>query len=83
MQQEYSVAGGVKSLADILNHADRSTERNVLDSLSETDEELAEEVRRLLFVFEDLVKLDDRGDSAGAPRGRPEGPRARSARRQR
>lgn len=60
VQQEYSVAGGVKSLADILNHADRSTERNVLDSLSETDEELASEVRRLLFVFEDLVKLDDR-----------------------
>jgi len=60
VQQEYSVAGGVKSLADILNHADRSTERNVLDSLSETDEELATEVRRLLFVFEDIVKLDDR-----------------------
>ncbi len=60
VQQEYSVAGGVKSLADILNHADRSTERNVLDSLSETDEELAAEVRRLLFVFEDIVKLDDR-----------------------
>ena len=60
VQQEYSVAGGVKSLADILNHADRSTERNVLDSLSESDEELAAEVRRLLFVFEDLVKLDDR-----------------------
>ena len=61
VQQEYSVAGGVKSLADILNQADRSTERNVLDSLSESDEELAAEVRRLLFVFEDLVKLDDRG----------------------
>jgi flagellar motor switch protein FliG len=60
VQQEYSVAGGVKSLADILNHADRSTERNVLDSLSESDEELAAEVRRLLFVFEDIVKLDDR-----------------------
>jgi len=60
VQQEYSVAGGVKSLAEILNHADRSTERNVLDSLGETDEELAAEVRRLLFVFEDVVKLDDR-----------------------
>ncbi len=60
VQQEYSTAGGVKSLADILNNADRSTERNVLDTLSETDEELAAEVRRLLFVFEDVVKLDDR-----------------------
>jgi flagellar motor switch protein FliG len=60
VQQEYSAAGGVKSLADILNHADRSTERNVLDSLTETDEELSAEVRRLLFVFEDIIKLDDR-----------------------
>jgi flagellar motor switch protein FliG len=60
VQQEYSVAGGIKSLAEILNHTDRSTERNVLDSLTEADEELAAEVRRLLFVFEDVVKLDDR-----------------------
>jgi flagellar motor switch protein FliG len=60
VQQEYTVAGGVKSLADILNQVDRSTERNVLDSLSDADEELGEEVRRLLFVFEDIVKLDDR-----------------------
>jgi flagellar motor switch protein FliG len=60
VQQEYSAAGGVKSLAEILNHADRPTERNVLDSLTEADEELAAEVRRLLFVFEDVTKLDDR-----------------------
>jgi flagellar motor switch protein FliG len=60
VQQEYSAAGGVKSLAEILNHADRPTERNVLDSLTEADEELAAEVRRLLFVFEDIIKLDDR-----------------------
>jgi flagellar motor switch protein FliG len=61
VQQEYSIAGGVKSLADILNSADRSTERTVLDSLTATDEELANEVRSLLFVFEDIGKLDDRG----------------------
>jgi flagellar motor switch protein FliG len=60
VEQEYSAAGGVKSLADILNHADRSTERAVLNHLTETDEELAEEVRRMLFVFEDIVQLDDR-----------------------
>jgi flagellar motor switch protein FliG len=60
VQQEYSAAGGVKSLADILNQADRSTERIVLDSLTETDENLGAEVRRLLFVFEDIAKLDDR-----------------------
>ena len=60
VQHEYTGAGGIKSLADILNHADRSTERNVLDSLSQSDEELSAEVRRLLFVFEDVAKLDDR-----------------------
>ena len=58
--QEYSSAGGVKSLADILNHSDRTTERNVLDSLAERSSELADEVRMLLFTFEDIVKLDDR-----------------------
>ena len=58
--QEYSLAGGVKSLAEILNHADRSTERAVLDYLGTTDAELAEEVRRMLFVFEDIAQLDDR-----------------------
>jgi flagellar motor switch protein FliG len=58
--QEYAAAGGVKSLADILNHSDRTTERNVLDELAKTEAELAEEVRLLLFTFEDIVKLDDR-----------------------
>jgi flagellar motor switch protein FliG len=58
--QEYASAGGVKSLADILNHSDRSTERNVLDELARGDGELAEEVRLLLFTFEDVAKLDDR-----------------------
>jgi flagellar motor switch protein FliG len=60
VQQEYSAAGGIKSLADILNHAGRSTERNVLDAITEADESLGAEVRRLLFIFEDIVKLDDR-----------------------
>jgi flagellar motor switch protein FliG len=58
--QEYAAAGGVKSLADILNHSDRTTERNVLDELAKSEAELAEEVRLLLFTFEDVVKLDDR-----------------------
>jgi flagellar motor switch protein FliG len=57
---EFAAAGGVESLADILNHADRATERTVLDFLGETDPELAEEIRTLLFVFEDIVRLDDR-----------------------
>ncbi len=60
VEQEYSSAGGTKALADILNHADRSTERNVLDHLAGTDQNLAEQVRRMLFVFEDIVKLEER-----------------------
>jgi flagellar motor switch protein FliG len=64
VQEEVSTVGGIKSLAEILNNADRSTERNVLDSLTEADEELAAEVRRLLFVFEDIIKLDDRAIQA-------------------
>jgi flagellar motor switch protein FliG len=60
VEQEYSAAGGAKVLADILNFADRSTERAVLDHLSEIDQDLAEDVRRRLFVFEDIVQLDDR-----------------------
>jgi flagellar motor switch protein FliG len=58
---DLATSGGVKSLAEILNQVDRSTERNVLDSISSADEELGEEVRRRLFVFEDIAKLDDRG----------------------
>ena len=57
---EYSTAGGVQSLADILNYVDRTTERNVLDQLAASNGELADEVRLLLFTFEDVVKLDDR-----------------------
>ena len=57
---EYAAAGGVKSLAEILNHSDRPTERNVLDQLAEEDAALAEEIRMLLFTFEDVAGLDDR-----------------------
>jgi flagellar motor switch protein FliG len=60
VSQDYAASGGVRPLAEILNHADRSTERNVLDRLAEHDSELADEIRRLLFTFEDIVKLDDR-----------------------
>jgi len=59
-EEEYATAGGAKALAGILNHADRSLERNVLDNLAGTDKELADEVRGMLFVFEDIVKLDER-----------------------
>jgi flagellar motor switch protein FliG len=58
--QEFAAAGGIKPLAEILNNADRTTERNVLDKLAEDHAELAEEIRMLLFTFEDVAGLDDR-----------------------
>jgi flagellar motor switch protein FliG len=59
-EREYSAAGGTKTLAEILNHSDRTTERNVLEKLASEDKDLAEEVRSMLFVFEDIVKLEER-----------------------
>jgi flagellar motor switch protein FliG len=59
-EREYSAAGGTKTLAEILNHSSRTTERHVLEKLADEDHELAEEVRGMLFVFEDIVKLEDR-----------------------
>lgn len=60
VEREYSAAGGTKTLAEILNHSDRTTERNVLEKLASVDNDLAEEVRSMLFVFEDIVKLEER-----------------------
>lgn len=58
--QDFSKAGGVESLASILNRADRTTERNVIELLEVQNPQLAEEVRELMFVFEDIVNLEDR-----------------------
>lgn len=57
---DFSMAGGVEALAEILNRSDRTTEKAILDSLEIQDPELAEQVRELMFVFEDLIHLDDR-----------------------
>lgn len=51
---------GVQDLANVLNQADRQTERSILGRLEELDAELAERVRALMFLFEDIVHLDDR-----------------------
>jgi flagellar motor switch protein FliG len=61
INQELATAGGVKSLVDILNYVDTTTERNIIESLGERDSELAEDVRKLMFTFEDLMLLDDKG----------------------
>lgn len=58
--QDFSKAGGIEALANILNRADRATERNVIELLEIQSPQLAEEVRELMFVFEDIITLDDR-----------------------
>jgi flagellar motor switch protein FliG len=57
---DFSMAGGVESLAEIINRSDRTTEKSILDSLEMKDPEIAEQVRELMFVFEDIIHLDDR-----------------------
>ena len=53
--------GGVEPIADMLNMMDKNSEKNVMARVEEKDPELAEEIRKLMFVFEDLVFVDDRG----------------------
>lgn len=57
---ELAAAGGVQPLVDMLNRADRATERHILEGLEGRDPELAEAVRSRMFVFEDITSLDDR-----------------------
>jgi flagellar motor switch protein FliG len=57
---EMKTAGGVQALVDILNRSDRTTERGILEGLEHENEALADEVRQRMFVFEDIVGLDDR-----------------------
>ncbi len=57
---DFSMAGGIESLAEIINRSDRTTEKAILDSLEMKDPEIAEQVRELMFVFEDIIHLDDR-----------------------
>ncbi|HHY47670.1 MAG TPA: flagellar motor switch protein FliG [Firmicutes bacterium] len=52
--------GGVKALVDVLNKVDRGTEKTILERLERDDPELADEVKKLMFVFEDIALLDDR-----------------------
>lgn len=60
MNQSFDKAGGVGSIAEILNITDRNTERTIMEALSNEDPDLVEEIRRLMFVFEDLRKLNDK-----------------------
>lgn len=60
MSQKFESAGGVQSVAEVLNVIDRTTERSILENLAQEDPDLVEEIRRLMFVFEDIAKLADR-----------------------
>ncbi|WP_248926376.1 flagellar motor switch protein FliG [Paenibacillus hamazuiensis] len=58
--QDYTNAGGITAIVQILNGVDRGTERTILDSLEIQDPELAEEIKKRMFVFEDIVNIDNR-----------------------
>ncbi|MBR4151587.1 MAG: flagellar motor switch protein FliG [Selenomonadaceae bacterium] len=58
--QDFTIAGGVPAVVEILNRVDRSTERAIIESLEAENPELAEEIKQLMFVFEDIILLDDR-----------------------
>ncbi len=57
MSQQFEKAGGIPQVAQVLNVIDRATERALLENLAQEDPELVEEIRRLMFVFEDINKL--------------------------
>lgn len=58
--QDFTVAGGVDAIVEVLNRVDRATERTIIENLEVQNPELAEEIKRLMFVFEDIIVLDDR-----------------------
>ena len=60
MGQDFTMAGGIDAVVSLVNSADRTTERNIMEYLEENDPELAEEIKKRLFVFEDIMRLDDR-----------------------
>ncbi len=58
--QEMTAAGGVRSVAEMLNRVDRSTEKAIMEKLEETNPDLADEIKRLMFVFDDVLLIDDK-----------------------
>ncbi len=58
---EQATLGGVQPVAEMLNVMDKNTEASIMSRLEEKDPILAEEIRKLMFVFDDIVKIDDRG----------------------
>jgi flagellar motor switch protein FliG len=64
VSQTFDKAGGVEAAASILNLSDRSTEKSILESLETDDPDLVEQIRRLMFVFEDIMLVNDKGIQA-------------------
>lgn len=60
VNQDYTIAGGVDAIVEILNTVDRSTEKHIMEALEIDEPELADEIRRKMFVFEDIITLDDK-----------------------
>jgi len=60
VNQDYTIVGGVDSIVDILNTVDRGTEKHIMETLEIEEPELADEIRKKMFVFEDILSLDDR-----------------------
>jgi flagellar motor switch protein FliG len=64
VSQTFEKAGGVNTVAEMLNLADRSTEKAIMEGLEAEDPDLVEQIRRLMFVFEDVLKVNDKGIQA-------------------
>ena len=60
VNQDYTIVGGVDAIVSILNTVDRSTEKHIMETLEIEEPELADEIRKKMFVFEDILLLDDR-----------------------
>jgi flagellar motor switch protein FliG len=60
VNQDYTAAGGVESVVEVLNRVDRSTEKTIMESLAVQDPALAEEIKKRMFLFEDVTTLDNR-----------------------
>ncbi|MGL5253877.1 MAG: flagellar motor switch protein FliG [Brevinema sp.] len=58
--EDFTSAGGIDAVVAIINNADRTTERNIIETLEEDDPDLAEEIKKKMFVFEDIITLDDK-----------------------
>lgn len=61
LSQSYESIGGVNTVAEMLNLVDRTTEKGIMEGLEAEDPDLVEEIRRLMFVFEDILQVDDKG----------------------